>query len=128
MEVSPRGGGNRIAELQDMATGQSLIQNEIRKALGMPLDNITVPQYDGVWCNYILHSNKPGTFVSIDIKPDFLQNHVRDIGLIVQPGDKVVPFTGANTSLGTLFLQFDSHNNLEKALNDTSSWLKINLK
>lgn len=128
MEVSPRGGGNRIAELQDMATGQSLIQNEIRKALGMPLDNITVPQYDGVWCNYILHSNKPGTFVSIDIKPDFLQKHVRDIGLIVQPGDKVVPFTGANTSLGTLFLQFDSHNNLEKALNDTSSWLKINLK
>lgn len=128
MEVSPRGGGNRIAELQDMATGQSLIQNEIRKALGMPLDNITAPQYDGVWCNYILHSNKPGTFVSIDIKPDFLQNHVRDIGLIVQPGDKVVPFTGANTSLGTLFLQFDSHNNLEKALNDTSSWLKINLK
>lgn len=128
MEVSPRGGGNRIAELQDMATGQSLIQNEIRKALGMPLDNITAPQYDGVWCNYILHSNKPGTFVSIDIKPDFLQKHVRDIGLIVQPGDKVVPFTGANTSLGTLFLQFDSHNNLEKALNDTSSWLKINLK
>ena len=32
MEVSPRGGGNRIAELQDMATGQSLIRNEIKKA------------------------------------------------------------------------------------------------
>ena len=128
MEVSPRGGGNRIAELQDMATGQSLIQNEIRKALGMPLDNITAPQYDGVWCNYILHSNKPGTFVSIDIKPDFLQKHVRDIGLIVQPGDKVVPFTGANTSLGTLFLQFDSRKDLEESLNDTSSWLEINLK
>ena len=71
MEVSPRGGGNRIAELQDMATGQSLIRNEIKKALGMPLDVISAPKYDGVWCNYILHSNKPGTFVSVDINPDF---------------------------------------------------------
>ena len=67
MEVSPRGGGNRIAELQDMATGQKLIKNEILKALTMPLDHITAPKYDGVWCNYILHSSHAGileTFVS----------------------------------------------------------------
>jgi len=128
MEVSPRGGGNRIAELQDMATGQSLIRNEIKKALGMELDNVVVPVYDGVWCNYILHSSKEGTLVSVDIDPEFQKNHVRDIGLIAKPGDRIVPFTGANTSLGTLFLQFDSREELDKWLNDVPSWLSIRLQ
>ena len=128
MEVSPRGGGNRIAELQDMATSQSLIRNEIKKALGMPLDKISEPAYDGVWCNYILHSNKPGTFVAVDIEPEFQKKHVRDIGLIVKPGDKVVPFTGANNSLGTLFLRFETRKELEDALFEPSSWLKIKLE
>ena len=128
MEVSPRGGGNRIAELQDMATGQSLIRNEIKKALGMPLDNITEPDYDGVWCNYILHSNKPGTLVSIEIEPNFQKKFVRDIGLIVKPGDKIVPFTGANTSLGTLFLQFSTKDELGKYIFDQKQWLKIKLE
>ena len=125
MEVSPRGGGNRIAELQDMATGQSLIRNEIRKALGMPLDVITAPKYDGVWCNYILHSNKPGTFVSVDINPDFEKKYVRDIGLIVKPGDKIVPFTGANNSLGTLFLQFRDRMEADHALSQINRYITI---
>ena len=128
MEVSPRGGGNRIAELQDMATGQSLIQNEIKKALSMPLDNISKPVYDGVWCNYILHTNRSGTFVSIDIDPDFQQKHIRNIGLIVKPGDKVVPFTGANNSLGTLFLQFESRMSLDSALSNMSKFITINIR
>lgn len=128
MEVSPRGGGNRIAELQDMATGQSLIRNEIKKALGMDLDNITTPIYDGVWCNYILHSSKEGTLVSVDIDAEFQKKHIRDIGFIAKPGDKIVPFTGANTSLGTLFLRFDSREELDKSLNNVSSWLSIQLQ
>lgn len=128
MEVSPRGGGNRIAELQDMATGQSLIRNEIKKALGMPMDDISTPVYDGVWCNYILHSSKEGTLVSVDIDENFQKEHVRDIGFIVKPGDKVVPFAGANNSLGTLFLQFDSRKELEDALNHSDRWIQIRLK
>lgn len=128
MEVSPRGGGNRIAELQDMATGQSLIRNEIRKALGMPLDDITAPKYDGVWCNYILHSNKPGTFVSVDINPDFEKKYVRDIGLIVKPGDKIKPFTGANTSLGTLFLQFKNRAEADHTLSQINRYITIHLE
>ena len=128
MEVSPRGGGNRIAELQDMATGQKLIQNEIKKALGMPLDIITAPEYDGIWCNYILHSNQSGVFEAIDINPEFQKKHIRDIGLIVKPGDKVVPFTGANNSLGTLFLRFETREELEEALNNPASWMQIKLK
>lgn len=127
MEVSPRGGGNRIAELQDMATGQSLIRNEIKKALGMSLDNITAPEYDGVWCNYILHSSKEGDFVSIEIDDDFKKKYIKDVGLTVKPGDHIVPFTGANTSLGTLFLRFENRTELDRVLGETNKFVKINL-
>ena len=128
MEVSPRGGGNRIAELQDMATGQSLIANEIKKALGMPMDDITAPQYDGVWCNYILHSYEEGTLVSVEIAPAFKDKYVRDIGLIVKPGDHITSFKGANNSLGTLFLRFETREELDAAIESPDSWVHIKLK
>lgn len=128
MEVSPRGGGNRIAELQDMATGQNLIKNEILKALNMPMDHITSPEYDGVWCNYILHSAKAGILESVDIDEEFQKIHIRSIGFTKQPGDEIEEFTGANQSLGTLFLRFDTRKELDDALANKDSWLKINLK
>lgn len=116
MEVSPRGGGNRIAELQDLATGQSLIRAEICKALSLPMEEIKAPVYDGVWCNYILHSSVEGTLESIDINPDFEQKYIKDKGFIVERGDFIVPFTGANTSLGTLFLRAETHEELDREL------------
>lgn len=127
MEVSPRGGGNRIAELQDMATGQSLIRAEISKALGLPLSEIRKPEYDGVWCNYILHSPHEGTLQSIEIDPDFESKYIKDKGLIVKPGDHIVPFTGANTSLGTLFLRADTRQELDTLLTTIDSHIKIHL-
>ena len=127
MEVSPRGGGNRIAELQDMATGQNLIKNEILKALDMPMDIITTPIYDGIWCNYILHSLESGILESIDIDETFKKKHVRSIGFTKKIGDKVEMFMGANQSLGTLFLQFDTREELDEALANQHKWLRINL-
>lgn len=128
MEVSPRGGGNRIAELQDMATGQSLIENEIRRALGMPLGDITVPRYDGVWCNYILHSSKEGTLDTIEIDEDFKNQYVKDEGLTAKHGDTVHPFTGANTSLGTLFLRAENREELDKVVSKIGKHIKIKLE
>ena len=128
MEVSPRGGGNRIAELQDMATNQRLIRNEILKALGMSMDAVTTPVYDGVWCNYILHSLESGILASIDIDENFKEKHIRSIGFTKNIGDKVEEFMGANQSLGTLFLQFDTRKELDEALSNPKKWLRINLQ
>jgi hypothetical protein len=111
-----------------MATGQNLIQNEIKKALGMPLDNITAPEYKGVWCNYILHSNKQGTLASLEFDQEFQSKYIRDVGLIVKNGDQIVPFTGANSSLGTLFLRFDTREELDSTLNRISDYIHINLR
>lgn len=127
MEVSPRGGGNRIAELQDMATGQSLIRAEICKALNLPMDDIHAPEYDGVWCNYILHSSVEGTLESVEIDLAFEKKYVKDKGFIVKRGDHIVPFSGANTSLGTLFLRAETREQLNAVLADINSYVKIKL-
>ena len=127
MEVSPRGGGNRIAELQDMATGQSLIRAEICKALSLPLEEISSPVYDGVWCNYIVHSDKEGTLESFDIDEQFRKKYVKDEGLIVKRGDHIVPFNGANNSLGTLFLRAENREEMDSILENVHNYVKINL-
>ena len=127
MEVSPRGGGNRIAELQDMATGQSLIRAEICKAMSLPMEDINEPEYDGVWCNYIIHSSLEGTLESIEINSDFEKKYVKDKGVIVEKGDHIVPFTGANTSLGTLFLRAETREELDRVLTDIGNNVRIRL-
>ena len=128
MEVSPRGGGNRIAELQDRATSQHLIRAEIQKALSLPLETITQPVFDGVWCNYILHVYKEGHFAGMKIDNRFRAEHVMDEALTVAAGDKVHPFTGANTSLGTLFLRFDTRKHLEASLLQMDQHVNIELQ
>ncbi|MCR4768942.1 MAG: ATP-grasp domain-containing protein [Bacteroidaceae bacterium] len=125
MEVSPRGGGNRIAELQDMAADQSLIRNEIMKSLFMPLDDITAPQYDGVWCNYILHSDKKGKLMSVNVDADFRKKYVKDERIIVKRGDNIAPFTGANTSLGTLFLRTETRKELNQIIANIDKYVKV---
>lgn len=128
MEVSPRGGGNRIAELQDMATGQSLISAEICKAVSLPLPKIESPSYKGAWCNYVLHSSKPGILGSIDFDKDFLHKYVKDVSLTVKQGDAISTFTGANTSLGTVFLYAESRPELNEVLRKINNYIHIKLK
>jgi phosphoribosylglycinamide synthetase, ATP-grasp (A) domain len=128
MEVSPRGGGNRIAELQDMATGQSLISAEICKAVSLPLPKIESPSYKGAWCNYVLHSSKPGVLGSIDFDKDFLHKYVKDVSLTVKQGDAISTFTGANTSLGTVFLYAESRPELNEVLRRINNYIHIKLK
>lgn len=128
MEVSPRGGGNRIAELQDMATGQSLIRAEVCKALSLPIENITTPKYDGVWCNYIVHSNQSGILSHVEIDENFRSQYVANEGLIVSRGDCVESFTGANNSLGTLFLRTENHDEMAKLLSNIDQYVKVILR
>ena len=51
MEVSPRAGGNRIAELQRIGTGIDLIEAEVCKAVGDEIKPISMPHYDGYYVN-----------------------------------------------------------------------------
>lgn len=125
MEVSPRTGGNRLSEVLKLATGQDLIENSIRGALGLPLLPLTDPVYNGAWAEFIVHSNKAGSFASLDIDPDFAAKHLVQNDLWVRPGDGVAEFTGANQTIGTLVLKFNSHAQAEEYLAKSSDWHKV---
>lgn len=125
MEVSPRAGGNRIAELQRIGTGIDLIEAEVCKAVGDKVENITMPRYDGVFVNYIVHSNKAGFFKEVIIEDDFKNNYIIESEIRVQKGNYVEAFKGANNAIGTLFLHFGTRGEMEKALNKQNEWLKI---
>lgn len=127
MEVSPRGGGNRIAELQRLATGVDLIEGDVLKSLDLPIGEIAEANLSDYWCNYILHSNHGGIFHGISFEPDFERNIINK-ALIVNPGDKVSAFTGANQSLGTLFLRFEKHDDLEKVILHPSQFIHIDVQ
>lgn len=130
MEVSPRGGGGKIAELQEMAFGANLIENEVKKAIGFPLAPIRIRSMEGFWCKMVIHTFREngGIFEELTVRDDVLKSNVRLIDMYVKKGDHVYPFTGANRALGDMFLQFKTRTELDDAIKDTSKWLKIGLK
>lgn len=130
MEVSPRGGGCKIAEIQQLATGVNLIQREVSQALGLPVDPIPPFSFDGVWCEFVIHAapHQQGLFEKLSIDPTIQEKYVKLIDLAVTPGDFVEPFTGANKALGDLFLRFDSREELDAVMAQASQWLHVILK
>jgi len=123
MEVSPRGGGNRLCEVQEMATGTKLIRNAVKAAVGLEVDEMHDPVYRGHWAEIILHSESDGVFSELWIDPAVRQ-FVAQTDLWVQPGDQVARFSGANKAVGTLVLNFPNRETLERYMSD-DSWYKI---
>lgn len=130
MEVSPRGGGCKIAELQTLAFGIDLIEADVRKALGYPLNEVKQTECNGFWCEMIIHSlnSEEGVFDRLDIDSRVEEKNIRVIDMSVNNGDIVHPFTGANMSLGDMFLRFDSREELNSIMSNTDKWLSIRLK
>ena len=129
MEISPRGGGNHIALIQDMAYGTNYIENEIRNVVGMPLNLKQANEIKGHWCTYSLHPNKDqqGPLESLKFNDDFEVNHIKhiDLALALKPGAVIKPFTGANMSIGDVLLHFNSREELFDAVSNPSKWLNI---
>ena len=127
MEVSPRGGGNRLAECLRHATGVDLIEAVVRDAVGLPLNDVAQKPYRGHFAEVILHSEKPGIFESLETDPSLAENIVeRD--LWVEPGDAVGGFSAANESLGTLILCFDSEERLAEVMQNVRKYVHVNVK
>lgn len=124
MEVSPRGGGNRLAEMLKYASRTPLIANAVKAAVGLPVDEMGMPRYYGHLAEVILHSDKDGSFEKIELS-EGNGDYVIDTDLWVNPGDLVHGFSGANNAIGTLALRFPSKERLEEAMADISSWCKV---
>lgn len=127
MEVSPRGGGCEIALLQKKAYDVDLIENEVRKAVGMSVLDIRQNSCDGHWCEMVVHAHahQGGKLKKIVIDPEIEQKYIQHKDISVKKNDIVKPFTGANMSLGDMFLRFDSREELDDVMSKSEEWLKI---
>lgn len=123
MECTPRGGGNRLSEVLEMATGTKLVQNAVRAAVGLPVDDMSDPVYKGHWAEIILHSRQAGAYQSVQIAPEVMPFVVQE-DYWVAPGEEIERFSGANKAIGTLVLNFPDRETLEKYMSD-DSWYQV---
>lgn len=130
MEVSPRGGGCKIAELQRMAYGVDLIEAEVRKAVGLPIDDIVQTECDGYWCEMVVHAKpgQSGILKSVTVDDEIKEKYLKVVDLSAKEGDYVKPFTGANMALGDMFFRFDSREELDEVMAKSKDWLHIKLE
>ncbi len=128
MELTPRGGGNRLCEMLRYATGVDMITAITRAMVGDPiLEPIEQKPYNGHWAEIILHADRDGVFDHLEISKE-LSAEIVEEDLWVEKGDKVEGFEGANNAIGTLVLKFQTAEELEKAITNQRSWLKVVVK
>lgn len=127
MEVSPRGGGNRLSEMLYYATGTDLITNAVRTAVGDNIINLDQKSYEGYWAEVILHSNRDGKFSEVKIDDSILPN-VIETDLWVKQDHIIKNFNGANDAIGTLVLRFDSNKKLSDFMEKLKKLVTVNIQ
>ena len=124
MECSPRGGGNRLAEMIRYMTGVDMITNIVKSALGMELDVIEQKELKDNWAEIILHSEKEGTFEKLWISEEISSNIVEN-DLWIETGTHVEGFSGATEAIRTMVLKFDSQIQMNNVLNNQNNYIKV---
>ncbi|MEE1198586.1 MAG: ATP-grasp domain-containing protein [Acutalibacteraceae bacterium] len=124
MEVSPRGGGNRLSEMLKYATGVDLVENSVRAALGMEIVGVEQKDYNGCWAEVILHSQTSGIFKEMCVS-DAIKKNIVEKDLWIEPGTTVGGFSGANEAIGTLVLRFDTQEELEQVITNIDKYVSI---
>ena len=128
MELTPRGGGNRLCEMLRYATGVDMITAITRAMVGDSiLEPIEQKPYIGHWAEIILHADIDGIYDHMEISKE-LPAEVVEEDLWVKRGDHVDSFEGANNSIGTLVLKFHTAEELEYAITHQREWLKVVVK
>ena len=127
MEVSPRGGGNRLSEMLKLSTGVDLITNAVRAAVGEDVVDVGQHDYNGYWAIVILHSDKPGIYETLWVSKEIEENII-EMDIWVENGDMVGGFSGANEAIGTLILSFKSEEQLHSIMVEQEKYIKVVLK
>ncbi len=126
MECSPRGGGNRLAEMLKYATGVDLIKASVLAAVGEPVD-IKQQPYDGYWAEIILHSRQKGRFQELCISED-IKDKIVECKLWVRIGEYIGGFTAANEAIGSIVLKFNAREEAKKILANIDAYFQVKIK
>lgn len=128
MEVAPRAGGNRLAEIERLGTGIDLIEAEVCKAVNDTIKEIKMPQYDACYMGYTMHSLETGIFQSIEYQQDFKSQHILDQSIYLKEGDAIKPLTGADKAVGDILLKFKDREECNSYLPELSKYIQIKVK
>lgn len=128
MEVAPRDGGNYIPQIIRYATGVDLIECSVKAAMG---EDVILPENiagNGYWAYFAVHSYKAGTLKCVKIEENILKNNIVENHILKKSGDKISPFTGANTTLGILLMKFDSMEQMLYLMDNSDTWIQVILE
>ena len=126
MECSPRGGGNRLAEMVRFATGADLIKAAVLAAVGEPVE-LTQANYKGCWAEVILHCDRSGRFASLQVD-ESIRKSIVQTDLWIEKGEPVESFAGANNSIGTLVLQFENESRMINVIDNIRDYVRVIVK
>ena len=125
MEVSPRAGGNRLAEILNYASDVNITEAEVLKAIGSEVTEIHEPSFDYCYAIYVLHSQDAGIFKGVKLESAFELSNVIEKEIRVEEGVHVEAFSGANQAVGTLFLKFKTLSEMHDVLSRMSSLVHV---
>lgn len=130
MEISPRGGGDSLAEIQDLMYGTKLIEAEVRKAVGLPLNEVRQTECSGFWYwqGIYVDQEQSGRLKKIYIDDDIKDKYVVLCEIDAKEGDMVMPFSGANMSMGDVLMHFDTREELDAVMSSFRKWMHIELE
>lgn len=126
MEVTPRGGGNRLSEMVRFMTGVDYIEANVLGAIG---ETPVVEQkpIEGYWAEVILHADRRGLFDGVSVSLD-MQPFIVEVSPTIAIGQEIEPFTCASDAIGTVVLRFDDREKMEYAIAHQTEWLTVKVK
>lgn len=123
MELSPRAGGNRLAELIRVATGVDMIKVCVLAAMGNDVE-LECNDFDAYYVDVILHSNSRGVFKSVNIS-NKIKNNLIDVSLYKKVGESICEFGAANDTVGSVFLKFNNRELLDFYLDNQQELINV---
>lgn len=125
MEIGPRNGGNMIPQVMAYTTGVDLVEYTIKAAIGEDCSDLTMPNQNGFWAYYALHSIKSGIFKELYIDEKFKQENLVELHLYKNIGEEISEYVGSNTTVGIMIVKFNSKEEMLEKIENMDNWVKI---
>ena len=126
MEVTPRGGGNRLSEMVRYMTGVDFLEANVLGAIGeTPI--VEQKPINGYWAEVILHANRKGKFDDIYVAPQLIP-YITEIRKTIQTGQEIDSFTCGSDALGTVIFKFDDKETMFQTMPKINQFVKVIVK
>ena len=125
LELGARSGGSLIPQVVKYATGVDMVTYVIKAAMGEDCSDLKQVEPEGYWSNYMGHSDKTGSFRSIEFDDEFKKNHLVEWVSDIKPGDEVHEFRDAQDCIGELILKYDDMEQMFDVISNIGNYMKV---